>query len=83
MKLLQVITNSSRTLQYFINDIIDLIKIKQGNFIKICERFQIEEAVTEIVDLFTLACSEKKIRLVSFINQRIPQFLKGDVKRLQ
>ncbi len=31
-KLLKIITNSSHALSYFVSDMIDLFKIKQGNF---------------------------------------------------
>ena len=83
VRLLFIIKNSSRTLQYFVNDIIDLIKIKQGTFCQINDIFTIKETIEEIANHFVLGCTEKKLQFTSTITSRVTQLLKGDQQRLK
>jgi signal transduction histidine kinase len=45
LKLLDVISNSSQMLLFFIHDILDIFKIKQGHFDKQEESFDVRKAI--------------------------------------
>lgn len=73
---------SSNNLLVIINDLLDLSKIKAGKMVFERTPFEVTEVVKTL--LFTLQdkASEKKIRLHSFIDDKIPPTLIGDPVRL-
>src|SRR5207237_1374886 len=76
------IKTSSDNLMVIINDILDFSKIEAGrmNFEK--TDFEIEEVAASSISLFKTKADEKKIRLTSHIDKKVPKVLKGDPTRL-
>ena len=80
--MLGVMKSSSNMLIYFINDIIDLFKIKQGIFVKQIATFDPRDLFEQMISIIKRACDEKNIKLSSFFYDRVPNKITGDKQRL-
>jgi len=80
---LSIIESSGKNLLSIINDILDYSKIESGSFeIEKCE-FEPLNEFEPIIDLFAIKAYEKKIKLLSFIDPRLPKSILGDPLRIR
>lgn len=74
---------TARKLNGIFNDIIDVAKLREGVFQLDPISFQLNEVVREIMQTLTLTAQDKGIPLTVTIDPDVPQYLIGDVKRLE
>ena len=82
-KYLDIIHNSGESLLHIINDILDFSKLRQGEFSVEVREFNLHSELTHTLELFVASAYEKDITLLSFIDPKIPQELKGDPLRIK
>lgn len=80
---LKIIENSSQTLLYIINDILDLSKIENGKLIIDKHPFNSRLEFTQAIELYKLIAQEKSINLQVNIDKDIPLCLVGDLIRIK
>jgi two-component system, sensor histidine kinase and response regulator len=79
----QIIRESADSLLTIINDILDFSKIEAGKLHFETIDFNLRSSLEELVELFAGQARPKGIELVSFINNDVPVFVRGDVSRLR
>lgn len=79
----EIISGSSETLLYLINDLLDTAKIKAGKLTLEQIRFNLEEVCKETLSGLRFRAMEKKIELAYKMAADIPRMLKGDPYRLK
>ncbi len=79
----EVVKTSSEKLLAIINDILDFSKIEANRLDLEKVDFELLPVIDEVVDLFSLAASEKKIGLKVDADEKIPQVVVGDPNRLR
>eukprot|EP00347_Sterkiella_histriomuscorum_P018708 403344478 len=82
-KVLSVINNSSKTILFLVNDILDYFQIKHGIFHAKTQNCNIFNTVNEMIDMFQLFAIEKKIVLKSEFDSNLPLYLHVDSQRIQ
>lgn len=80
---LAIIESNGKNLLYIINDILDYSKIESGSFDIEPHTFEALPEFESVVELFAIKAYEKKIKLLSFIDPRIPKKLIGDSLRIR
>ena len=80
---LKIIENSSQTLLYIINDILDLSKIESGKLTIDKHPFNSRLEFTQAIELYKLIAQEKSINLQVNIDKDIPLCLVGDLIRIK
>lgn len=78
-----IIESSGKNLLAIINDILDYSKIENGSFEIENTEFEPLGEFESCVELFIIKAYEKHIRLLSFIDPRIPKKLIGDPLRIK
>ncbi|MBF0155342.1 MAG: response regulator [Magnetococcales bacterium] len=78
----QTIHRSGRTLLRIINDILDLSKIQAGQMLLELLRFELDEVIHDVVNIFTERITRKGLSLRCLIAERTPVHLLGDPHRL-
>lgn len=80
---LEIINSSSHSLLRVINDILDFSKIESGKleieqtqFNPVCE-------IESVVNLYAAKTIEKNIQFCSYIDPKLPNYLKGDILRIK
>ncbi len=79
---LNAIDVSSNTLLVIVNDILDISKIEAGKMTFEKKDFKLIDLISSVVDVFESKAAEKNIDLESYIDKSIPEFLVGDMTRL-
>jgi len=79
---LKTVQTSSHSLLGLINDILDFSKIEAGKLDMEKTPFQLSEVIGRLSDMFGSKAYEKKVEIILFIKQNIPDFLIGDPLRL-
>lgn len=79
----KVITSSSDALLAVINDILDYSKIESGNMKLEDQCFNVYDCVEDVINIFTISATQKKINLKYVIDPDVPRFIKGDSYRLR
>ncbi len=79
---LSKIKSSSRALLGIINDILDFSKIEAGKMEMETIEFNLDEIITNIVNMVSVKASDKDIELISSINRDVPLNIIGDPLRL-
>ncbi len=74
---------SSHALLGIINDILDFSKIEAGKLTIENTRFDINEILERITDIFASKASEKKLELIIYCEPNVPRYLKGDPLRIE
>ncbi len=74
---------TARKLNGIFNDIIDVAKLREGVFQLDPISFQLNEVVREIMQTLILTAQDKGIPLTVTIDPDVPQYLIGDIKRLE
>lgn len=77
------IYNSADVLLSLINDILDLSKIESGKLTLEKIDFNLIDAVESSIDLVALNAAKKGIEIISYIDAKIPSFIKGDPVRIR
>lgn len=83
MKYLKVIRSAGETLQYLIEDILDLSKIEAGMLKLESVLFNIHDCIQQLIDIMSVKASAKGVILSSSYNQDVPEWLIGDSLRLR
>ncbi len=78
----KIVRDSSFSLLNIINDILDFSKIEAGKLELEEIDFDIHAVVEGQADLLAAKSREKGISLMTFVDPRLPQFMKGDPGRL-
>lgn len=79
----EIIRGSADTLVTIINDILDFTKMESGKMELEESPFELRATIQEVSSLFSLDASRKGIEFVSFVDERIPALLYGDMGRLR
>ena len=82
-KFTDIIRLSGENLLTIINDILDFSKIESQNMELERYLFDIESAITEIVDLFSLQASKAGLSIKYKIADEVPAYVIGDATRLK
>lgn len=78
-----IIDNSAQNLLGIVNDILDLSKIESGNLSLEYIDFNPFEEFDSVINLFLAKVEEKNLKLLYFIDPKIPQSIIGDSLRLK
>ncbi|WP_334076072.1 response regulator [Paenibacillus sp. A14] len=79
----EIIRGSADTLVTIINDILDFTKMESGKMELEESPFEIRATIQEVMGLFSVDAARKGLELVSFVDERIPPVLYGDMGRLR
>ncbi len=83
LRLAGTVEQSGKTLLGIINDILDFSKIEAGKLGLSQSDFDLWKCVEEVVDLFSAAAAEKRLRLNCALAPKLPRFFRGDSQRLR
>ena len=78
----EVIKHSADVQLAQVNDILDFRTIEAGKIRFEEERFNLHEALGDVCRMLAIAANEKKLKLVLGIHPSVPEFVRGDAKRL-
>ncbi len=79
----ETIRTSGDTLLTLINDILDLSKIEAGELQFEMQPFDIDQCVEEAVALVASRASEKRLEIVYWVDEDVPDRVSGDVTRVR
>jgi PAS domain S-box-containing protein len=79
----ETIRTSGDTLLTLINDILDLSKIEAGELQFETQPFYIDQCVEEAVALVASRASEKRLEMVYWVDEDVPNRVSGDVTRVR
>jgi len=79
----ETIRLSGELLLNVINDILDFSKIESGKMVLENREFDLRKAIEDLLDLMTLAVSEKKLGLYYQVDNQIPTMISGDPTRFR
>jgi two-component system, OmpR family, aerobic respiration control sensor histidine kinase ArcB len=74
---------SSNALQDFLNEILETIHVSSGRVPLYKNKFDLKKCLAEIVNLNLAKATEKHLDLSVYYDANIPNYLVGDVKRIQ
>ena len=57
-------SQSSKLLMFFVNDMLDFAQILQGKFRKVVESFDLKEAVAEVISIQKFQTESKDINII-------------------
>lgn len=80
--LLDAADESSLQMSHIVNDVLDLTKIKRGNFQLESTKVDLHELVHKIDTTYSYDTSEQKVKWSTHIDDDIPHGLMGDPIRL-
>jgi PAS domain S-box-containing protein len=83
MKLARTARSSAEAMLAIINDLLDLSRIEAGKTRIEPEDFNLREAVEETVELLSERAHAKGLELVCFIDEKVPDRLRGDAGRIR
>lgn len=78
-----IIKESSSSLLYILNEILDYSKIEAGKMMIVYEPVRLQEVLDSVTDLFMAKALEKNIELSYSMAPGVPTFIKGDAGRLR
>jgi len=77
------IYDSSKTLLHIVNDILDFSKIESGKMSLLLNEYHTEDLIGDVAQLHLVYAEQKNIDFKLYVDEEIPQKLKGDVMRLR
>ena len=80
---ISIMNFSGKHLLELINEVLDLTKLEAKRMSLITENFEIRVILSEILDLFMMACKEKGLDLQLFVEDNVPKYIHADVKHLR
>ncbi|WP_240705080.1 ATP-binding protein [Pacificoceanicola onchidii] len=78
-----MIRDSSLALLKIINDILDLSRLESGEPVMCSEVFDLRATILGATSIFRVKASQKKIALITEIDDQLPQYVYGDGGRLR
>ncbi len=75
--------SSAQLLQFLVNDLIDLFRIRNGKFSKNESLADIRENLIELIAVFSLQAQEKGLKINFQCDEKIPQFITIDIQRIK
>ena len=81
-KYLSAIQSSSKNLLVLINDLLDFSKIESGNLSIELVGFNLEKLITKTIGIVELKADENGVKVISDIDENLPNILKCDPTRL-
>ncbi|WHY19766.1 PAS domain S-box protein [Paenibacillus sp. G2S3] len=78
-----IIKESSSSLLYILNEILDYSKIEAGKMMIVHEPVRLQEVLDSVTDLFMAKALEKNIELSYSMAPGVPTFIMGDAGRLR
>lgn len=78
-----IMRKSSETLLWLINDILDFAKIEEGQLTLNPVSFNIQSAISDVVEAFSIEAREKGIDLQLNFQSEIPRYMIGDPGRIR
>jgi PAS domain S-box-containing protein len=82
-QMLQTISNSGQTLLTIINDILDFSKIEAGKLDLESISFSMLDTLESSVETIRPAALKKNLKLITYVDPTIPQFVLGDPVRVR
>lgn len=82
-ELAEVVMNSGNTLLSIMNNVLDFSKMESERLELEEESFLLNGCVEQVRDMFTSQLQEKQLEMVYVIDPELPQFIRGDITRLQ
>lgn len=79
----ETIRTSGNTLLTLINDVLDFSKVEAGELELEGQPFSIEQCVEEAIALVASKASEKRLELVYWVDEAVPDRVLGDVTRVR
>lgn len=79
----EIISQSSASLLYILNEILDFSKIEAGKMTLVHEPVSVESVMEMVTELFSPKAREKNVRLSSRIAEDVPELIMGDADRLR
>jgi signal transduction histidine kinase len=75
--------NSASLLNFLVNDLIDLFRIKNGKFSRIESRVELKTHLNELIDIFQMQATEKGLKLILECDPILPNELTLDIQRVK
>ncbi|RKT00530.1 PAS domain S-box-containing protein [Flavobacterium sp. 123] len=82
-KYMTTINQSANSLLEIINDILDFSKIEAGKLDLFIEKQEVNESLTQIIDLISYESNQKKLQLELNIDNDVPKYFWTDIVRLK
>jgi PAS domain S-box-containing protein len=82
-ELVETIRSSGDGLMTIINDVLDFSKIEAGKLDLATEEFDLEQTVSEVIELFASKAAPKGLDLVVDCNPKLPRNVTGDSGRIR
>jgi signal transduction histidine kinase/DNA-binding response OmpR family regulator len=79
----EAVGSSAEALLGIINDILDISKLESGKIDLETVDFSLEDIVEDVLELLTARATERKLELVSWVDQGARQTLSGDPTRIR
>lgn len=79
----QGIRQAGGNLLAIINDILDLSKIESGKLEVVSARYNLASVLNDVINVIRMRVAEKPVRMVAYINPRLPELLYGDEVRVR
>ncbi|MNI33283.1 Sensory/regulatory protein RpfC [compost metagenome] len=79
----EIISQSSSSLLYILNEILDFSKIEAGKMTLMHEPVSVESVMGIVTELFSPKAKEKNVLLSSRIAEDVPELIMGDADRLR
>ncbi|MDR1084567.1 MAG: response regulator [Deltaproteobacteria bacterium] len=77
------IKQAGANLLSIINDILDFSKIESGNFEILPDQYSLSILVDDILNIIKVRLLEKPVRIIIFLDSRLPDHLVGDATRVR
>lgn len=77
------IKRAGETLLYLVSDILDLSKIESGKMVIINERYNTKDAISDVINTFTIRMRQKGLNFITEADRNIPRSLVGDEVRIK
>ena len=77
------ISHSSELLLLVINDLLDFEKLEAGKFEIAHESFKLDDVIADVVDIISVATTERNLKLEIHVDEDVPAILVGDGLRLK
>lgn len=80
---LEIINQSALTLYGIINDILDFSKMESNNMKLEIDQVNVEEVISESINIVSYGMEKKKIELLLDIDRRVPKYIWVDAMRIK
>ena len=81
-RFLRIVMNSAKLLNFLVNDMIDLFRIRNGKFEKHEATIDLREALAELTEIFEMQANAKGLHLILTYDESLPRLLTLDIQRI-